>query len=200
LGFTAPPGRRKLLGYTILHAGAAVGFMAKSAPGWLVPALALLTLIVWERRWSELVRWELYAGFLLQALIIVPWILAVTHTQHGAEALRAILWNNTLGRFTSVSSSGAPDYTTGHHNSPGKYLRELPVYLLPWTLLGAAAVRRAWSRVRIRSAQGTAWRFAIAAIVPFLVLLSLAATARDIYAAPILLGFGLLIGLWATEI
>ncbi|HET9389213.1 MAG TPA: glycosyltransferase family 39 protein [Steroidobacteraceae bacterium] len=200
LGFTAPPGRRKLLGYMILHAGAAVGFMAKSAPGWLVPALALLTLIVWERRWSELVRWELYAGFLLQALVIVPWILAVTHTEHGAEALRAILWNNTLGRFTSVSSSGAPDYTTGHHNSPGKYLRELPVYLLPWTLLGAAAVRRAWSRVRIRSAQGTAWRFAVAAIVPFLVLLSLAATARDIYAAPILLGFGLLIGLWATEI
>jgi hypothetical protein len=28
-----------------MHLGAAVGFMAKSAPGWLVPALALLALI-----------------------------------------------------------------------------------------------------------------------------------------------------------
>jgi hypothetical protein len=35
--------------------------------------------------------------------------------------------------------------------------------------------------------------------VPFLLLLSIAATARDIYAAPVLLGFGLLIALWATE-
>jgi hypothetical protein len=35
--------------------------------------------------------------------------------------------------------------------------------------------------------------------VPFLVLLSFAATARDVYAAPALLGFGLLVGLWAHD-
>jgi len=35
--------------------------------------------------------------------------------------------------------------------------------------------------------------------VPFLALLSLAATARDIYAAPALPGFGLLVGLWAHD-
>ena len=64
IGYTASPGRRKLRGYLLMHAGAAAGFMAKSAPGWLVPALALLTLIAWERRWSELRRPELYAGFL----------------------------------------------------------------------------------------------------------------------------------------
>ncbi|MFX5760911.1 hypothetical protein ABTE44_19470, partial [Acinetobacter baumannii] len=37
-------------------------------------------------------------------------------------------------------------------------------------------------------------------IVPFLAILSVAATARDIYAAPILLGFGLLVGLWLSEL
>ena len=36
-GYTAPPGAAKLRGYSLMHAGAAVGFMAKSAPGWLVP-------------------------------------------------------------------------------------------------------------------------------------------------------------------
>jgi len=36
--------------------------------------------------------------------------------------------------------------------------------------------------------------------VPFLVLLSFAATARDVYAAPALLGFGLLVGLWAHDV
>ena len=79
-GYRSPAGTRKAAGYALMHVGAAIGFMAKSAPGWLVPALALLTLIAWERRWSELRRWELYAGFALQALIIGPWLLAVTRT------------------------------------------------------------------------------------------------------------------------
>jgi 4-amino-4-deoxy-L-arabinose transferase-like glycosyltransferase len=164
-----------------------------------VPGLALLTLIVWERRWQELRRWELYAGLAVQALIIGPWIVAVAESAHGTDALRTLFWNNVVGRFTQVSSSAALDYTTGHHNAPGKYLFELPLYLLPWTLVAAAALVRAWTRMREPGARGTAWRFAVCSCVPFLALLSVAATARDIYAAPALLGFGLLAGLWAED-
>jgi 4-amino-4-deoxy-L-arabinose transferase-like glycosyltransferase len=200
LGLRAPAGRSKLFGYTLMHVGAAIGFMAKSAPGWLVPATALFALIVWERRWSELRRWELYAGLIAQALLIGPWIYAVSRTDHGTDALLSLFWHNIVGRFTKISGPAALDYTTGHKSWPGKYLVELPVYLLPWTLLAAAAVGRAWVRLRSGIDRSTPWRFAICAIVPFLVLLSLAATARDIYAAPILLGFGLLIGLWLSEL
>jgi 4-amino-4-deoxy-L-arabinose transferase-like glycosyltransferase len=196
-GYRAQPGAGKAAGYALMHLGAAVGFMAKSAPGWLVPALALLSLIVWERRWSELRRWELYAGLLLQALIIGPWLVAVANGVLGAEALRTLFWYNLVGRFTEVAAPASLEYTSGHHNTPGKYLLELPLYLLPWTLLVAAALRRAWSEVRAPGPNGTAWRFALSASVPFLVLLSFAATARDIYAAPALLGFALLTGLWA---
>jgi 4-amino-4-deoxy-L-arabinose transferase-like glycosyltransferase len=198
-GYRSSTGRGKLGWYSLMHLGAAIGFMAKSAPGWLVPALALLTLIVWERRWSELRRWQLYAGLLLQVLIIGPWLLAVMHGEGGTEALRTLFWNNVVGRFTRVSAPAALDYTSGHHNSPGKYLFELPLYLLPWTLIVAAALARAWTRVHEPGTAGTSWRFALAASVPFLVLLSLAATARDVYAAPALMGFGLLAGLWAHE-
>jgi 4-amino-4-deoxy-L-arabinose transferase-like glycosyltransferase len=200
LGYRAQPGRSKLLGYTLMHVGAAIGFMAKSAPGWLVPAVALLAIIVWERRWSELRRWELYAGFIAQVLLIGPWIYEVSRTAHGTEALLALFWHNIVGRFTKISAPAALDYTTGHKNTPGKYIIELPVYLLPWTLLAAAAVRRAWDRIRVPGDRGTPWRFAICSIVPFLVLLSVAATARDIYAAPVLPGFGLLIALWLSEL
>jgi 4-amino-4-deoxy-L-arabinose transferase-like glycosyltransferase len=200
LGLRAPPGRSKLFGYTLMHVGAAIGFMAKSAPGWLVPAVALVAIIVWERRWSELRRWELYVGLLAQALLIGPWIFEVSHTAHGGDALLSLFWNNIVGRFTQVAGAGAIDYTTGHKNTPGKYFIELPVYLLPWTLLAVAAARRAWDRLRSGTDRGTPWRFAICAIVPFLLLLTFAATARDIYAAPILLGFGLLIGLWLSEL
>jgi 4-amino-4-deoxy-L-arabinose transferase-like glycosyltransferase len=198
-GYRSRPGAPKAAGYALMHFGAAIGFMAKSAPGWLVPALALLTLIVWERRWSELRRWELYAGFALQLLIIGPWLSAVWHTAGGGDALRTLLWHNVVGRFTRVAAPAALDYTSGHRNSPGKYFIELPLYLLPWTLIVAAALVRAWQRARAPDTSGTPWRFALAACLPFLVLLSLAATARDIYAAPALLGFGLLAGLWAHE-
>jgi 4-amino-4-deoxy-L-arabinose transferase-like glycosyltransferase len=198
-GYQAPRGSAKAAGYALMHLGAAIGFMAKSAPGWLVPALALLTLIAWERRWSELRRWELYAGFALQVLIIGPWVLAVARTAGGREALLTLFWHNVAGRFARVASPAALDYTSGHRNSPGKYLFELPVYLLPWTLLVVAALRRAWTRVRGGAPGESAWRFALAASVPFLILLSFAATARDVYAAPALLGFGLLVGLWLHE-
>jgi 4-amino-4-deoxy-L-arabinose transferase-like glycosyltransferase len=199
LGYTAPAGRRKLLGYCLMHAGAAMGFMAKSAPGWMVPALALGILIAWERRWSELARWELYAGLVLQALLIGPWIFAVTQTTHGKDALLALFWHNVVGRFTKVSAPAALDYSTGHKNSPGKYFIELPVYLLPWTLLVIAALRRAWDRCRVTGPEGTPWRFAVGATLPFLIVLSIAATARDIYSAPGLLGFGVLVALWMGE-
>lgn len=199
LGLQAPAGARKAGGYLLLHLGAAAGFMAKSAPGWLVPGLALLAFIAWERRWSELRRWELYAGLALQALIIGPWIVAVASGPHGADALTTLFWHNVVGRFTQVSSPAALDYTSGHHNTPGKYLIELPVYLLPWTPAVAAALARAWTRTSEPGPRGTAWRFALSASVPFLVLLSVAATARDIYAAPALLGFGLLAGLWVED-
>jgi 4-amino-4-deoxy-L-arabinose transferase-like glycosyltransferase len=199
LGYTAPPGRRKLLGYCLMHLGAALGFMAKSAPGWLAPALALGSLIVWERRWSELVRWELYVGFVLQGLVIGPWIAAVMRTPGGMDALSALFWHNVVGRFMKVAAPAALNYSTAHKNAPGKYFLELPVYVLPWTLLVVAALRRAWERVRAPGAEGTPWRFAIAATLPFLLVLSVAATARDIYSAPGLLGLGVLVGLWMTE-
>jgi 4-amino-4-deoxy-L-arabinose transferase-like glycosyltransferase len=174
--------------------------MAKSAPGWLVPAVALVAILIWERRWSELRRWELYVGLIAQALLIGPWIYEVSRSSHGGDALLSLFWHNIVGRFTKVAGPAALDYTTGHKNTPGKYFIELPVYLLPWTLLAVAAARRAWDRLRSGIDRGTPWRFAICAIVPFLLLLTFAATARDIYAAPILLGFALLIGLWLSEL
>ena len=198
-GFTSPPGRRKLTGYLLMHAGAAIGFMAKSAPGWLVPAIALIALALWERRGSELLRWELYAGFALQALLIGPWLLAVAADPHGTEALRVLFWNNLVGRFVHVDAPLALQYADGHPNYLGKYWLELPIYLLPWSLLLLVAARRAWRAVREPSESRAAWRFAVVACVPWLLLLSLSTTARDIYAGPAVVGAALLIALWATE-
>jgi 4-amino-4-deoxy-L-arabinose transferase-like glycosyltransferase len=201
-GFYAGRSTDRLRGYTVMHAALAVGFLSKSAAAWMVLALAIPVLVVWERRFRELARWELYAGLLLQAAVILAWVAAVYRGPDGIEHLKVFFWNNLAGRFAHVDAPQELQYALGHHNSPGKYLIELPLYLWPWTLLVAAALRRAWHALRAAGPGSAAElrpvRFALAAALPSLALLSVAATARNIYFAPALPGFALLLGWWTT--
>ena len=203
-GFYAERSAERLRGYTVMHAALAVGFLSKSAAAWMVPALAIPVLVLWERRWRELARWELYAGLVLQAAVILAWVAAVYRGPDGLEHLKVFFWNNLAGRFAHVDAPQALQYASGHRNSPGKYLVELPMYLWPWTLLVAAALRRAWLALRAaRAGAGMPTelrpvRFALAAALPSVALLSVAATARNIYLAPALPGFALLLGWWTT--
>jgi 4-amino-4-deoxy-L-arabinose transferase-like glycosyltransferase len=195
-GFYAEGSADRLRGYTLMHAALAIGFLSKSAAAWMVPVLTLATLMVWERRWRELLRWELYAGLALQGAVILSWVWFVYRGEDGVEHLRVFFWNNLAGRFAHVDATQDLQYTAGHRNSPGKYLLELPTYLWPWIFLVAAAVRRAWLNRRAPAEAGRPVRFAVACIVPTLVLLSVAATARNVYLAPAMPGFALLVGWW----
>ena len=198
-GFYAQDRAERLRGYTLMHAALAAGFLSKSAVAWMVPALALVTLAIWERRFRELLRWELYAGLVIQAIAILAWVWCVYVGADGPAHLKVFFWNNLAGRFTHIEAAQDLQYATAHRNTPGKYLMELPLYLWPWTLLVAAALRRAWLA---RGAPADAMRpvrFALASTLPPLDLLSVAATARNIYLAPALPGFALLLGWWARE-
>lgn len=200
LGFYAEGAPRRLCGYSLMHAAFALGFLSKSAAAWMVPALALLTMVIWERRWRELLRWELYVGFPLQAIVILTWVWFVYVGPEGPDHLKVFFWNNLVGRFTHVDAPQALQYATAHRNSPGKYFIELPVYLWPWTLLVAAAARRAFLQRHAPFDEMRPVRFALASSLPALAVLSLAATARNIYLAPALPGAALLLGWWAREI
>jgi 4-amino-4-deoxy-L-arabinose transferase len=200
IGFYAADRPQRLRGYLLMHAALALGFMSKSAVAWMVPGLAILTLSVWERRWRELFRWELYIGLSVQAVVILTWVWFVYTGADGLDHLRVFFWNNLVGRFTAVDAPAQIQYTAGHRNSPGKYLIELPLYLLPWTFMVAAAARRAWRRRRALSDDGRTVRFALACSLPPLLVLSLAATARNIYFAPALPGVALLLAWWAREL
>jgi 4-amino-4-deoxy-L-arabinose transferase len=200
IGFYATTGKERLRGYLLMHAALALGFLSKSAVAWMVPALTILTLIIWERRWRELLRWELYVGLGVQAAIILTWVWFVYRGNDGPEHLKILFWNNLVGRFAAVDAPPDLQYASAHRNSPGKYLIELPMYLAPWTFLGVAAVRRAWRQRQTSRHDNRAVRFAIGASLPPLLLLSLAATARNVYFAPALPGIALLVAWWAREI
>lgn len=198
-GFYAKDSRTRWTGYTLMHGALALGFLSKSAFAWMVPGLSLLTLIVWERRWRELLRWELYVGLPLQAALILSWVWTVYTGPEGLAHLKVFFWNNLAGRLTAVEAPAELQYATAHRNSPGKYLLELPLYLWPWLLLVLAAIRRAW-RARAQSPQAARiLRFAAASSLPALLVLSFAATARNVYFAPALPGFAVLLGWWVQE-
>lgn len=201
-GFAADQPREKLAWYTLMHVGALAGFMAKSAPGWLVPALALLVMIVMERRWRELWQWTLWVGLLLQAAVIGLWLWSVFLRPDGLAILKVMFWNNLAGRFTDVHAAGALDYASGHKNSPGKYLKESLYYLMPWIAGVIAALVMAGKHVFVDSSKAIAsrpWRFGLASTLPFLLLLSLATTARDVYFVPICVGLAVLVALWFEQ-
>jgi 4-amino-4-deoxy-L-arabinose transferase-like glycosyltransferase len=199
-GFYAAGTHERLRGYLLMHAALGMGFLCKSAVAWMVPALALVTLALWERRWRELLRWELYVGLALQAAMILTWIWFVYAGPDGLAHLKVFFWNNLVGRFTRVDAPNELQYAAAHRNSPGKYLIELPLYLAPWTLLVIAAARRAWLQRKSSLNDYRAVRFALAASLPSVAVLSLAATARNVYLAPALPGAALLLAWWAREI
>ena len=195
-GLVATTRRERLCGYLAMHAGLALAFFAKGLAGWMVPGLALLTVIVLERRWRELVRAEIWAGVPMLVLAIGAWVWAVAAAPGGGAALRVLFWYNLVGRAVALDAPAGYAYAAGHANFPAKYLLELPLYLLPWTLLVLAALRRARRGLRLADATGTAWRLAVGAIVLPTLLLSLAATARGVYYAPPALGFAVILGLY----
>ena len=199
-GFYAAHTRERLRGYLLMHAALGLGFLCKSAVAWMVPAMAVGTLVIWERRWRELLRWELYLGLLLQAAMIVAWIWFVYAGPDGAAHLKVFFWNNLVGRFVQIDAPNELQYAAAHRNSPGKYFIELPLYLAPWTWLVMAALLRAWRERNIEFSRYRAVRFALAASLPPLVILSMAATARNIYLAPALPGLALLLAWWSREI
>jgi 4-amino-4-deoxy-L-arabinose transferase-like glycosyltransferase len=200
IGFYATGSQERLRGYLLMHAALGLGFLSKSAVAWMVPAMTILTLSILEKRWRELFRWELYAGLLLQAALILTWVWFVYRGEDGTEHLKVFFWNNLVGRFSAVDAPPELQYAAAHRNFPGKYLIELPLYLFPWTLLVIAAARRAWRQRQTSLHDNRAVRFALAASLPPLLLLSLAATARNIYFAPALPGVALLLAWWAREI
>ena len=174
IGFYAGSSAERVRGYLLMHVALGLGFLCKNAAAWMVPALAIVTLSIWEGRWRELLRWELYIGLLLQAAMILSWVWFVYHGNDGPEHLKVFFWNNLVGRFAAVDAPPELQYASAHRNSPGKYLIELPMYLFPWTLLVIAAARRAWRQRRSSQHDYRTVRFALAASLPSLLVLSLA--------------------------
>jgi 4-amino-4-deoxy-L-arabinose transferase-like glycosyltransferase len=167
-GREGPISRRGRLAFWI---GVSLATLVKGPIGPLVVALAILTLVLWDRRagWLKHIGWGW--GLILFAAVCGPWAGAVTTATDGG------FWTTAIGGDLAPKLAGGHET---HGGPPGYHTLLAPLLFFPAALLLPAALWTAWTR---RSEPGV--RFAIAWLVPAWLLFEIAPTKLVHYPLPL---------------
>ena len=191
--------RDRWIGCAWMHAGLLVAVFTKNFPGWLVPIGTLIVYLFSEKRWRELAHPAFWLPLCATLGLVGWWARDVGLSPGGSAHLHALFWDNLAGRLASYTSPSESIGELGHRNRPGKYLFELPVYLLPWTAVAVAALARWWRDRAARAMTAASVRFALSAFIPGFLVLSAAATGRGVYVAPVIIGLALFTAVMLTR-
>lgn len=129
--------QRAWLQWLLYGVGLAIATMTKGLIGLAIPGAAIFTFLLAETlllRRIELRAWLAPGVLALPALI--PFALWLYQLQQhiGADAVREIIWSNSVSRF-------AGDYAHGSHAEPFHYyFKKLFEIFQPWTLLLVVAI------------------------------------------------------------
>ena len=162
-----PVGRRAWL---FFWAPMAVGILDKGPITPMVAGLAILALVVADRKTRWLARLRPYWGLILVAAVVGPWAGAVTVATDGA------FWS------TAIAGDLAPKLAGGqetHGAPPGYHTLLAPLLLFPMTLMLPAAAVAAWRR---RREPGV--RFALAWLIPAWIVFEATPTKLVHYTLP----------------
>ena len=177
---TAKPSAHWIFFWTALAAGILV-------KGPIAPAVAILTiavLIVWHRGAGWVRPLLLGRGFILMAVICLPWAIFVTIATNGAFLDIAVTGDFLAKVQSGQESHGAPPFT---------YLALFGVLLWPASLLLPSALLH----IKAMLAQDST-RFLLAWLVPFWVMIELIPTKLPHYPLPVVPAAVLLL-LWSVD-
>jgi 4-amino-4-deoxy-L-arabinose transferase-like glycosyltransferase len=164
----------------LFWAALACGILVKGPVAPLVAALTIASLAIFDRDRSWLRGLRVWQGLALLAIIVLPWLIAISTATQGAF-LQDSLGKDFLGKLIGAQEShGAP---------PLYYLALLPITFWPGALFLGAGAAWAWQQRR-----SPAEKFLICWAVPFWLLLELVPTKLPNYLLPIYPALGLLIG------
>jgi 4-amino-4-deoxy-L-arabinose transferase-like glycosyltransferase len=170
--------------YGLCYVFCTLAFFAKGFIGVAIPAIAVLSFLVFDRNIKEIKKMHLWLGVVIFLAMTTPWFLALWR-QGGIEHLKVFLVHNHLGRFAGGS--------TGHNQPFYYYLTEFPGGFLPWSVLLIPALYRSFRKTeRGEAGSDRAMLFAKCWFVAGFLLLSVASTKRILYLMPIFAPISLL--------
>ena len=162
----------------LFWAGLGLSVLIKGPIGFLVIALAVIAVSIWDRNVKWLYRLGWGWGLPLVALMVGPWAIAITIATDGG------FWREAIGGDLAPKIAGAHE---SHSGFPGMYLLLAPLLFFPSTLLLPAAVSTGWSR-----RAEPAIRFLVCWVLPGWLMFELAPTKLWHYTLPTFGGLALL--------
>jgi 4-amino-4-deoxy-L-arabinose transferase-like glycosyltransferase len=175
---------------------AALAFLTKGLVGPVLvagpPILAAAALREWAFARHALAGATLWCGVFLAALGL-PWVLALARSA-GWDAVNECLWRNTIGR--TLGASGGEAAFGVHEQSAWYYLKAFPECLLPWivavpALVAGETVAPTWRAGRSR--------YLAVVVLAGVVLLSIPAGKRTVYAMPLVPAAATVFGVWLSR-
>jgi hypothetical protein len=126
--------RLAALWYAAFVVVSAAAFYAKGLLGPGFVWVSVGSFLLWKRRWKLLTVLS-FSFAIVFVLILAPWVWALWK-DGGRDFLKSVFWDNQVGRFFQFSDANLPKDPYFVHKEPiYYYIKELPVRLLPWTLL-----------------------------------------------------------------
>lgn len=148
-----------------------LAILVKGPIGPFICAVTIVTLSIWERRWGWIWSMRPIAGVFVIALIVLPWLLAITLVTKG-QFLADAWGRDFAGKVVSSQE--------GHWGVPSYYLRLLPVTFWPGSLFLVPAAIYAWL-----TRHESTTRFLVAWIVPVWLFLEFTPTKLPHYVLPL---------------
>jgi Dolichyl-phosphate-mannose-protein mannosyltransferase len=128
--------RPRWWGFVLLYVAVAFGTLTKGPIGVGIPFCCFFLAHVWARDWRSFWRWHLFAGFLLWAVISVPWYVLM-YKAHGLPFIESNLIFHYLQKY----------FESGHYESgfsdPFFLVHSFGWYFFPWSVFFLVALYRA---------------------------------------------------------
>ena len=175
---------KRFISYGLCYISCTLAFYTKGFIGVVMPGLAILVFLIFDRNLREILKMHLWLGVLVFLAMTLPWFLSLWH-QGGGEYLRVFLIHNHLERFAGGS--------TGHHQPFYYYLVQFPTAFLPWSILIVPALFRSFRKKdgeEDRARKGTL--LMLCWFIAGFIFLSAASTKRALYLMPLFAPISLL--------